>query len=337
MPPANGYVVLIGSSAGGVMALLEISEQLPPFFPAPICIVQHIGSNPSLLPELLRFRGPNHAIHAENGQRLTSGTLHIAPPDQHMLLLEGDFLRLTHGPKENHARPAIDPLFRTGALTLGPRVIGVILTGQMDDGTAGLKAIKDCGGITIVQDPDTAIEPEMPRSALRNVNVDYCVPLAEIAPLLARLVETPTSAAPRPAPEEVIREVAINRGDATVENLQNIASPSTLTCPDCHGSLWEMKEGKPLRYRCHTGHAYSALSLAHAQRNAAEEALWSSIRALREREMLLRRMAKVAEAMGDHAQAAAGRTQAERIEDQVRTLQELAETVPPVPELDPAA
>ncbi|MDB5898651.1 MAG: protein-glutamate methylesterase (protein methylesterase)-like protein [Ramlibacter sp.] len=336
MNPANGYVVLIGASAGGVMALLEISEQLPASFPAPICVVQHIGSNPSLLPELLRFRGPNHALHAEDGQQLTSGTLHVAPPDQHMLL-DGDVLRLTHGPKENHARPAIDPLFRTGALSLGPRLIGVILTGQMDDGTAGLKAIKDCGGITIVQDPDTAIEPEMPRSALRNVDVDYCVPLSEIAPLLARLVETPTAAAPRPVPEEVIREVAINRGDATVENLKPIAAPSTLTCPDCHGSLWEMKDDKPLRYRCHTGHAYSALSLAHAQRNAAEEALWSSIRALREREMLLRRMAKIAEAIGDQPQAAAGKAQAARIEAQVRTLQELAETVPPVPELDAAA
>jgi two-component system chemotaxis response regulator CheB len=336
MPPANGYVVLIGASAGGVTALLEISEHLPEFFPAPVCVVQHIGSNPSLLPELLRFRGPNHAMHAQDGERLTSGTLHIAPPDQH-LLLDHDILRLSHGPKENHARPAIDPLFRTAALTLGARVIGVILTGQMDDGTAGLKAIKACGGITIVQDPDTALEPEMPRSALRNVDVDYCVPLEEIAPLLARLVDTPAAMrTPRPAPEEVVREVAINRGDATVENLKDIASPSSLTCPDCGGGLWEMKETKPLRYRCHTGHAYSALSLAHSQRDAAEHALWSSIRALREREMLLRRMSNIAEAMGDATQAAAGRVQAERLEEQVRTLQELAETVPPEPEIDTA-
>lgn len=184
------HLVVIGASAGGVNVLLEIAASLPGSFPAPVCIVLHIGSNPSLLPELLRFRGPNRAIHVQDGQPLEAGTLHVAPPDRHVLL-EGDRLRLTHGPKENHARPAIDPLFRSAALARGRGAIGVILTGQMDDGTAGLRAIKDCGGIAIVQDPDTAEEPGMPRSALRNVAVDHCVPLQEIAPLLLRLVGEP--------------------------------------------------------------------------------------------------------------------------------------------------
>lgn len=189
-------VVVIGASAGGVHALLQIAERLPRFFPAPVCIVQHIGSNPSLLPELLRFRGPNPAMHAEDGQRLTAGTLHVAPPDRHMLL-EGDRLRLTHGPKENHARPAIDPLFRSAALSHGPAVVGVVLTGQMDDGTAGLKAVKDCGGTVVVQDPASAEAPEMPRSALRNVAVDHCVALDEIPSLLVRLVQGSAHAAGR--------------------------------------------------------------------------------------------------------------------------------------------
>jgi two-component system chemotaxis response regulator CheB len=318
-------VVVIGASTGGVSALLEIAQALPSGFPAPVCIVLHIGSNPSLLPELLRFRGNNHAVHAEQGQRLSSGTLHVAPPDCHMLV-EGDTLRLTHGPKENFARPAIDPLFRSAAQSLGPRVIGVILTGQMDDGTAGLKAIKECGGIAIVQDPWTAMEPEMPRSALRNVEVDHCVALDQIAPLLARLVGSQSFPVPPPVPVEVNREVAINKGAASMEQLEGIADPSPLTCPDCGGGLWEMKDPKPLRYRCHTGHAYSALSLARAQQDAAEHALWASVRALAERENLLRRVASIAEATGEHAQAAAGRVQAERLREQIRTLREVAQT-----------
>jgi two-component system chemotaxis response regulator CheB len=327
MTPSYDHVVVIGASAGGVHALLEIAQRLPGSFRAPVCITQHIGSNPSLLPELLRFRGPNPAMHAEDGQRLTAGTLHVAPPDHH-LLVEGDRLRLTHGPKENHARPAIDPLFRTAAVSHGPALIGVVLTGQMDDGAAGLKAIKDCGGTAIVQDPDTAAEPEMPRSALRNVDVDHCVPLQDIAPLLDRLVGARGPRARPPIPEEVMREACINRGDATVEDLQSIAAPSSLTCPDCGGSLWEMKDPKPLRYRCHTGHAFSPLSLAHAQRDASEQAMWASVRALREREMLLRRLAGVAAIMGDAAQAAAGHEQAERIRKQAETLQSFAESAP---------
>jgi two-component system chemotaxis response regulator CheB len=328
MTRSDHQVVVIGASSGGVHALLEIAERLPAHFPAPVCIVQHIGSHPSLLPELMRFRGPNHAVHPEDGQRLTTGTLHVAPPDHHMLL-EGDRLRLTHGPKENHARPAIDPLFRSAALSRGSGVIGVILTGQMDDGTVGLKAVKDCGGTTIVQDPRTAAEQSMPRSALAHVAVDHCVPLSEIPALLVRLVEEGGADRSGPqAPVEVVQEVAINRGNADVDDLKNIAVPSTLTCPDCGGSLWEMNEASPLRYRCHTGHAYTSLSLACAQKDAAEEALWSSVRALREREVLLRRMAGVAASIGDTAQAAAGEAHADRVRQQVEALEEFARSVP---------
>lgn len=333
MPPDFSHIVVVGASAGGVTALLEISAQLPRLFPAPVCIVQHVGNNPSLLPELLRYRGQNHAVHVEDGQRLTSGTLHVAPPDHH-LLVEGETLRLTQGPKENHARPAIDPLFRTAALTWGPRVIGIVLTGQMDDGAAGLRAIHDCGGITIVQDPDTAAEPEMPRNALASVPVDHCVPLAEIAPLLQRLVGTRTPPAATPASEELVREVAINRGDAIMEHLEAIGARAPLTCPDCGGSLWEMNNPKPLRYRCHTGHAYTVTSLHRAQQDASEHALRQSVRALRERELLLRRVAAIATATGDRAQAQAGLAAAERLHDQIRSVIAMADTLGPGAEGD---
>lgn len=321
------HVVVIGASAGGVSALLEISNGLPARFPAPICIVQHIGSGASLLPELLRFRAANHAMHVEDGQRLAPGTLHIAPPDCH-LLVEGDTLRLTHGPKENHARPAIDPLFRTAAASFGPRTIGVILTGQMDDGTAGLQAIKDCGGIAIVQDPQTAVESSMPRSALCNVEVDHVVPLEGIGPLLVELTARPVRPQRDPVPERVAEEVAINRGAGTVEKLSKIGTPSPLTCPDCGGGLWEVQRARPLRYRCHVGHAYTALSLQDAQKSASEEALWSAMRALREREMLLRRVAGIAASLGDEGQSLAGTAEADRLREQVRLLRELAEAAP---------
>jgi two-component system, chemotaxis family, protein-glutamate methylesterase/glutaminase len=324
MSASFDHVIVIGASAGGVHALLQISETLAGAFPAPICIVQHIGSNRSLLPELLRFRGNNHAVHPEDGQRLAPGTLFVAPPDRHMLL-ERDTVRLTHGPRENHARPAIDPLFRSAALAFGTRVIGVVLTGQMDDGSAGLKAIQECGGLTIVQDPASAAEPEMPKNALGSVDVDHCVPLEEIGPLLTRLVARPAPKAPREAPEALVHEVAINRGNATMEMLEGIATPSPLTCPECGGSLWEMKETKPLRYRCHTGHAYGAISLGQSQKENTEQSLWATVRGLREREMLLRRMASIAEATGDLAQAQAGRAQAERLEAEIRVLQAVAE------------
>jgi two-component system chemotaxis response regulator CheB len=336
MRPGFSHLVVIGASAGGVNALLEISRQLPRFFAAPVCIVQHVGNNPSLMPELLRYRGPNHAIHAEDGQRLATGTLHVAPPDRHMLL-EGELLRLTSGPKENHARPAIDPLFRSAALSWGPRVIGVILTGQMDDGAAGLKAVQDCGGVTIVQDPATAVEPEMPRNALAAVAADHCVPLAEIAPLLQRLVGTRTPPPAPAVPQHVVREVAINRGEATVENLAAIATPSTLTCPDCGGSLWELNEARPLRYRCHTGHAYSVVSLGRAQQEGAELALRSGVRALRERELLLRRVAAIAESTGDAQQAAAGRAQADRLHAQIRGLIDMVDARADGAEVDPTS
>ncbi|MDB5751410.1 MAG: Protein-glutamate methylesterase [Ramlibacter sp.] len=322
MDPSFNHVVVIGASTGGVGALLEITSALPPSFPAPICVVQHVGAHPSLLPELLRYRRPNNAVHAQDGQRIAAGTLYIAPPDRH-LLLEGDRLRVVHGAKENHARPAIDPLFRSAALSWGPNLIGVVLTGQLDDGSAGLAAVKDCGGIAVVQDPAEAVEPEMPYSALAACEVDHCVPLAHIAPLLARLVRARPQPLP-PAPERLAREVAINRDAATLDNLAAITIPSCLTCPDCGGTLSEVKEGKPLRYRCHTGHAFSVRTLISLQADAADSALWGSIRILREREMLLRRSAGVARGLGDQSQWTAGEAQADSLREQIRALEAIA-------------
>lgn len=317
-PPA----VVVGASAGGVAALFEIAAALPPRFPAVVGVVLHVGNQRSMLPELMNRRSANPVLHPRDGEVPQPGHIYVAPPDHHLLLYP-DGIRLNRGPRENHARPAIDPLFRTAAIGWGARAIGVVLTGNLDDGTAGLAAIKECGGTAIVQDPDTAMEPSMPASALAHVAVDHCLPLAGIAPVLEQLVaRMPGQPAPAPASERLLREQAVFEGQGAdpVQQLDAVGARTQLSCPECGGSLWELQPSRPLRYRCHTGHGYSARSMEAAQAEALDQSLVRSFRLLREREMLLRRLATVAQATGDGGQAAAGRQAAERVAEQAQLL-----------------
>jgi two-component system chemotaxis response regulator CheB len=292
--PARAPFIFIGASSGGVYAMLDLVAALPAGFPAPIFFVQHIGARPSELAQLLNRRGPNPAVQAREGDVPVAGTIYVAPPDHHMLL-EGGVVRLNRGPKEHHARPAIDPLFRSAALSCGPAAIGVVLTGGLDDGSAGLRAIKDCGGIAVVQDPEDAHEPSMPRAALDAVEPDHVVALAELPALLQRL------AVPRPVdlrfevPDVLRRESAVALGEHAVENLKAIAQPSIFSCPDCGGVLFELDDKRLVRYRCHTGHAFSLRTLAATQEQVADAALWSGLRALQEKENILRRLAHMHE------------------------------------------
>lgn len=219
------YAIVVGASAGGVSALVGV--------------VLHVGSQYSILPELMSVRGPLRAVHARNGERLVPGQIFVAPPDHHMLFTP-DGIQLNRGPRENHARPAIDPLFRSAALHWRDRAIGVVLTGDLDDGTAGLAAIKDCGGTAIVQDPATAFEPSMPASALANVAVDHCLPLAAIGRALAQRVGQTAAPVRPPVPDVLLLEQAVFEGREPRENLQAVAGPSSFTCPDCGGPLWEL-------------------------------------------------------------------------------------------------
>jgi two-component system chemotaxis response regulator CheB len=318
------HVVVIGASFGGVTALLDLLGTLPADFPAIVAVVLHVGAQNSILPELLTHRGPLPAHHARHGEPPVPGTVYVAPPDHH-LLLTPEAVRLTRGPRENHARPAVDPLFRSAALGWGPRCIGLVLTGHMDDGTAGLEAIKACGGTAIVQDPSEAMAPGMPASALAHVAVDHCLPVAHMAELLVSLVAKPAPAQPVTPPQNLVREHAFFTGERSMDTLMTVATPSQLTCPECGGALSELKETRPLRYRCHTGHAYTALSLESAQAEQANHALQGSLRSLKEREMLLRRLAMVAQQLGDEAQAQIGRAQAQRVHEQVEQLARLIE------------
>jgi two-component system chemotaxis response regulator CheB len=221
------------------------------------------------------------------------GRIYVAPPDRH-LLVYGDTLRLGQGPRENSARPAIDPLFRSAAVCCGPRTIGLVLTGYLHDGSSGLNAVKRCGGITVVQDPEDAAFPDMPRNAMRGTTADHVVPLAEIPELLAKLARVPEGE-PGPVPHDVQFEadIAIS-GNSDMERMEELGNRSMLACPDCHGVLWEIKDGELTRYRCHIGHAYTDEALEMGLQDDLGHALGSALRALDDRTKLLRQMERQA-------------------------------------------
>lgn len=315
-------IVVIGASAGGIKALSRLAAALPAQFPAAVLIVLHVGASKSILPQLLASAGPNTAEHAHNGEALRYGHLMVAPPDHHLLLDQGK-VRLSRGPKDNFARPSIDVLFRSAALEHGPRVIGVVLTGRLDDGTAGLRAIKRCGGLAVVQDPATAEAESMPASALEYVAIDHCLPLEEIASMLAMLIEMPVPAR-LASPIDLVHEHAASLGkENAMEDLKKIAAPSALACPECGGGLWEIDDAKPPRFQCHTGHAYSLHSLAHGMKDKTEESFWATMRALQERAVICRRLAMEAERFNKTEEALEARQRAEADEAQAAHLRTL--------------
>lgn len=299
-------LIVVGASAGGIDAFQNLLRELPADLPAAVLLVIHTSAHsPYLLPTIFNRVGTVKAVpNVTDGLRIQPGHLYIAPPDMHLMVDYGR-VRLVHGPKENRHRPAIDPLFRSAARAYGPRVIGAILTGNLDDGSAGLVAVKACGGITVVQDPLDALYPEMPRHALSQLNPDYCLPLRGIGPLLKGLVmEGVNSRRDGHMSERIKRETEIAELAGPMNDMAGLGKPSSLTCPECNGALWEIKEGKMLRYRCHVGHAFSGESLDSGQAEELESALWSAVRSLEEREMLLRRLAENARRQRHHLVAA---------------------------------
>ena len=320
---AQRNLIVIGGSTGAIKPLLELAARLPPRFPATLLIVQHIGTHPSVLPDLLNRRGPLPAMFPRSGQLLEPGVIFVAPPDQHLLVIDGA-VRLSRDPKENFTRPAIDPLFRSAAVARGPRVIGVILSGLLDDGTAGLQAIKACGGLAVVQDPDDAEEPEMPASARDNVAVDALLPATDLAEALSVLVAQDVIAAPA-VPAALLDEHTLTTGEAhePMETLDRIGKRSRIVCPECSGVLWELKGARPPRFRCHTGHAYTLNALEQAHCARTDQALWSALRALQERENLLRTLAEAHRRRDAHDDAARAMAEAEHLALHAQQLQRL--------------
>jgi two-component system chemotaxis response regulator CheB len=297
-------LIVMGASVGGVSALSTIFSALPANLPAAILVVMHVGARNSVLPEILGKTSALPVRFAEEREPVRAGRILLAPPDRHMLVanLAGQAtVELTRGPKENHTRPAIDPLFRSAAAAFGPKVVGVILSGYLDDGTAGLQAIKACGGKALVQEPQDAVAPSMPQSAIDHAEVDWRLPCAEIGPALLALASgtpAPASAAQPlpPAPSWIAVENRFARGVGNMEQLEKIATPSTFTCPECQGTLWELHAQQPQRFRCHTGHSFTARMLGELQHDKAENAMWAAVRALQEKEKLYLNLAAKAQA-----------------------------------------
>lgn len=293
-------IVVIGASSGGIEALRTIAAGLPASFAAPLCVVVHISpDSPALLDGILSRVGPLEAVVPDEPTvRLQPGRIYVARPDHH-LLVEPGLLRLTKGPRENRFRPAIDPLFRSAARVYGPGAIGVVLTGNLDDGAAGLWTIKRLGGTAIVQDPQEAQFPSMPESALSAVDADYVVGIGAIAPLLVRLLEDTAERPLKPDTDGTAVELTIATGGNALEaGVERLGEPSSFACPECHGVLIRLKADGPVRFRCHTGHAYSALSLAAAIDDAIEDALWNAVRAIEEGSLFLRHLSTHSPATG---------------------------------------
>jgi two-component system chemotaxis response regulator CheB len=295
-------LVVIGGSAGAINAVKLILPTLPHDFPAAILIVIHTGSQKSVLPEILGRCSNMPVRHATDGEPIVPGRVLVAPPDEHLVVARHGgraYVRLVRGPKENHSRPAIDPLFRSAATAFGPNTIGVVLTGYLNDGTVGLQAVKVCGGIALVQNPAEAEAPDMPASALKYVDADGVLGLSEIGPALLELVKAGVqqSAGSRQdgvsnKPNWIDIENRISAMDSDMDDLEQIGKLSALTCPECNGALWEMKARGPVRYRCHTGHAFTAKVLESLQSAAVEDAIWGAMRALHEQERLFSKMAE---------------------------------------------
>lgn len=309
----SGQIVVIGASAGGVEAVTRLVRDLPADFAAPVFVTLHFPAYAtSALPQILSRAGRLQAVHPQDGAAIEPATIYVAPPDQH-LIIRRNRIRLVRGPRENGNRPAIDPMFRSAAVAYGARVVGIVLTGSLDDGTAGLLAIKRRGGIAIVQDPSDALFPSMPASAIAHVPVDHVLPLDEIPRVLRVAVSTAAKArAPIAVPpadstsDDDSREVRHDSADLDVIEAveQHPGEPSPFGCPDCGGVLWHIEDGDLLRFRCRVGHAWSSEALMARQRQQLDAALWAALRALEESVSLTRLISKRARTRGNDTLAA---------------------------------
>jgi two-component system chemotaxis response regulator CheB len=278
--PQQRDIVVIGASAGGIPAISQLVSEIPADLPAAVFIVVHMGPGASSrLPEVLTRHGPLRATHAIHGEQIQRGRIYVAPPDNHLVVRAG-YMQVVRSARENNQRPSVDTLFRTASNAYGPRVIGVVLSGYLDCGTAGLLSIKARGGVALVQSPADAEVPDMPQSAVDHVAVDHVANLGELPALLSRLSREPAG----PWPATVPGVLSGFEGHAP-------GAPVEIVCPSCQGSLTETSLGGFHLFRCHVGHAFSMGIMVQEQAEALEAALWAAARALEESASLAKRLA----------------------------------------------
>ncbi|HXD48327.1 MAG TPA: chemotaxis protein CheB [Gemmatimonadaceae bacterium] len=310
-------IIVVAASAGGVEGLQCLASTLPAAFEGSVFVTLHFPEHGvSVLPRILARAGPLPAAHGGEGDHILPGRVYVAPPDHHMLLARSG-IHLVRGPRENGSRPAADPMFRSAAVSFGPRVIGVVLTGNLDDGTAGLAAVKRLGGLAVVEDPETALFASMPRSALDHVAVDRVAPIGQIAGVLEELMNAPI---PTNLSVRTDRDVMENRlaagdpGAMTHAEQQHPGAVSAFSCPDCGGVLWEIHDGDFVRFRCRVGHAWTGAGLFGQKHRAFDDALWTALRALEEsaalaRQIAARQRARAAERVAERFEAQAAATE----------------------------
>lgn len=311
--------VVIGASAGGLDALAVLLTQLDRGFPVPVLVVLHVAAEATGRHARLLDRScPLAVVLAQDGEAVVPGRVYIAPPDRHFLVErqgeDGVRVCLARGPKENRSRPAIDPLFRSALVAYGPRTVGVLLTGLLDDGVAGLGAIARAGGITMVQDPDDALYPDMPQNALEAVEVEHVLPLHQMGRALYRILREPVRDTKAVPPSIVIETKIAQRAESNMPAEEAIGTPAPYACPACSGPLWQINDETVDRFRCHVGHAYTARTLLADQDEQIERALWAALRTLEERAHLLEHSAQSAPSVSDIGhRAAEARAHARRL------------------------
>ena len=287
-------VIVVGASAGGLPAISQLLEKIPKSLKAAVFVVLHLSrqSEGSVLVNHLQKKTSFKCGLAEDGEPVREGQVYIAKPDFHMLLTQEGVIRVIKGPHENRWRPSIDVLFRSAAASYSSKVVGVVLTGMLDDGTSGMLSIKRCGGICIVQEPDEAEFSDMPDNVLSHVDVDYRVPIADIGYILDDMKSKPSN--PNiSVPEDIQLEAEMTeKMISDMDDLKKIGTQSNFTCPDCGGTLFSINQEKFSRYRCFTGHVYTEKLLLDKQSESLEESLWITVRKLEERKKLLTTSAK---------------------------------------------
>ncbi|HEY0059608.1 MAG TPA: chemotaxis protein CheB [Flavisolibacter sp.] len=317
-------IVVIGASAGGIIALVEFLKCIPEDFDGYIFVVQHLSPfSPSVLPQILGRVSTMKAVHPRDGEVMKKNTIYVAPPDHH-LLLENDQISIKKGPKENRFRPSIDALFRSAAYTYGPRVVGIVLSGLLDDGTSGLWSVKRHNGLCVIQDPEEAEFPSMPLNVLEYVDVDYSVPICEMGSLVSKLTA-------ERAPEKTVlseSEIDLLKTEVNIAAQDNAfdmgvldkGALTPLTCPECSGAMVQVTEGKIVRYRCHTGHGFTDSALLAGVTKAVEDNMWKCVRGMEEAIMILERTARQYEQQGKEETASLFYRKAKETHDRTRVI-----------------